>query len=118
MKVDEFLRELTSDPAYAGQVVAVHELPARAGTFVDAATLGLGPAGQGLLAAMALTRLYAHQAAALAGLCAFEIVYVNDGSSDGTEAELTGLMATRPWLRQIKHAASCGQSAAVRLSSR
>lgn len=45
---------------------------------------------------------------------AFEIVYVNDGSSDGTEAELAALMASRPWLRQIKHASSCGQSAAVR----
>jgi dolichol-phosphate mannosyltransferase len=44
---------------------------------------------------------------------AFEIVYVNDGSSDGTEAELTALAASRPWLRQIRHASSCGQSAAV-----
>jgi dolichol-phosphate mannosyltransferase len=44
----------------------------------------------------------------------FEIVYVNDGSSDTTEAELAGLMASRPWLRQIKHAVSCGQSSAVR----
>ena len=50
---------------------------------------------------------------ALAGR-AFEIVYVNDGSTDGTEAELAGLKATRPWLRQVKHAASCGQSSAVR----
>jgi dolichol-phosphate mannosyltransferase len=45
---------------------------------------------------------------------AFEIVYVNDGSSDATEQELQGLMAQRPWLRQIRHAQSCGQSAAVR----
>jgi dolichol-phosphate mannosyltransferase len=44
----------------------------------------------------------------------FEIIYVNDGSSDNTQGELTALMATRPWLRQIKHASSCGQSAAVR----
>jgi len=51
-------------------------------------------------------------AAALAGR-AFEIVYVNDGSTDGTESELTALMASRAWLRQIKHASSCGQSAAV-----
>ncbi len=52
-------------------------------------------------------------AAALTGR-AFEIVYVNDGSSDGTEQELLRLMALHPWLRQIKHAQSCGQSAAVR----
>jgi dolichol-phosphate mannosyltransferase len=50
---------------------------------------------------------------ALAGT-AFEVIYVNDGSTDGTEAELTSLKTSRPWLRQIKHAVSCGQSSAVR----
>lgn len=53
-------------------------------------------------------------AAALTGRWRFEVVYVNDGSSDGTGAVLKELTATRPWLRQIKHAVSCGQSAAVR----
>jgi dolichol-phosphate mannosyltransferase len=57
--------------------------------------------------------LVAEIAAALAGRD-FEVVYVNDGSSDGTDAELKTLMAGRPWLRQVKHAISCGQSAAVR----
>ena len=57
--------------------------------------------------------LVAEIAAALAGR-AFEIVYVNDGSSDATEAELRGLMADRPWLRQIRHEKSSGQSAAIR----
>jgi dolichol-phosphate mannosyltransferase len=52
--------------------------------------------------------------AALGAGARFEIVYVNDGSNDGTEVELAGLMTTRPWLRQVKHAASCGQSSAVR----
>lgn len=50
---------------------------------------------------------------ALAGR-AFEIVYVNDGSTDDTELELASLRLSRPWLRQIKHAESCGQSSAVR----
>ena len=52
-------------------------------------------------------------AAALQGTD-FEAVYVNDGSTDATAAELTALKASYPWLRQIKHAQSCGQSAAVR----
>jgi dolichol-phosphate mannosyltransferase len=52
-------------------------------------------------------------AAALAGR-AFEIVYVDDGSKDATADELCALMAERPWLRQIRHAQSCGQSAAIR----
>jgi dolichol-phosphate mannosyltransferase len=52
-------------------------------------------------------------AAALAGR-AFEIVCVNDGSSDATESELAAAMRTRPYLRQVKHRVSCGQSAAVR----
>jgi dolichol-phosphate mannosyltransferase len=57
-------------------------------------------------------------AAALAGRWAFELIYVNDGSTDGTEAALNVLKADRPWLRQIRHAASCGQSSAVRSGAR
>jgi dolichol-phosphate mannosyltransferase len=58
--------------------------------------------------------LVAEIAAALLNGPNFELIYVDDGSSDRTESELTALMGSRPWLRQIKHAASCGQSAAVR----
>ena len=60
-----------------------------------------------------ITPLVAEIAAALHGH-AFEIVYVNDGSSDATEQELLGLMAQRPWLRQIRHDKSHGKSAALR----
>lgn len=52
--------------------------------------------------------------AALEGQWAFEVVYVDDGSSDGTTAELTRLKALHPFLRRLRHAQSCGQSAAVR----
>jgi dolichol-phosphate mannosyltransferase len=52
--------------------------------------------------------------AALNGRWSFELIYVNDGSIDATEAALAALKVERPWLRQIKHAMSCGQSAAVR----
>jgi dolichol-phosphate mannosyltransferase len=52
-------------------------------------------------------------AAALGKDIAFEVIYVDDGSTDRTESELTLLMASRLWLRQIKHQSSCGQSAAV-----
>jgi glycosyltransferase involved in cell wall biosynthesis len=58
--------------------------------------------------------LVAEITVALEGRWPFEVIYVNDGSSDGTDAELRSLMAARPWLRQIRHARSCGQSAALR----
>jgi dolichol-phosphate mannosyltransferase len=44
----------------------------------------------------------------------FEVVYVDDGSNDGTAAELNRLQAQYPWLRRVRHKVSCGQSAAVR----
>jgi dolichol-phosphate mannosyltransferase len=60
-----------------------------------------------------VTPLIDEIAAALAGR-AFEIIYVNDGSTDGTAAELAALMRERPYLREVRHAQSCGQSSAVR----
>ena len=44
----------------------------------------------------------------------FEVVVVDDGSTDVSEAEMHGLMTARPWLRQIRHKQSYGQSAAIR----
>jgi dolichol-phosphate mannosyltransferase len=53
-------------------------------------------------------------AAAMTGRWSFEVIFVNDGSTDDTALALGRLMAERPWVRQINHAMSCGQSAAVR----
>jgi dolichol-phosphate mannosyltransferase len=45
---------------------------------------------------------------------AFEIIYVDDGSTDETPRILASAQDGRPYLRALRHAESCGQSAAVR----
>ncbi len=50
---------------------------------------------------------------ALEGLVSFEILYVDDGSDDGTDRELARLMTAEPRLRALRHARRSGQSAAV-----
>jgi dolichol-phosphate mannosyltransferase len=51
---------------------------------------------------------------ACAPLAPFEVVYVDDGSTDDTGQQVLNARTTRPWLRLMRHEASCGQSAAVR----
>lgn len=55
---------------------------------------------------------------ACASLAPFEVIYVDDGSSDGTGAELARLASGRPWLRRLRRERSAGQSAAVRAGVR
>jgi dolichol-phosphate mannosyltransferase len=52
-------------------------------------------------------------AAALKDRAEFEIIYVDDGSTDATPGVLQGLKGEFPMLRVITHRASCGQSQAV-----
>ncbi len=51
---------------------------------------------------------------ALRGRIPFEIVYVDDCSKDDSFAVLTGLMASTPELRVLRHTAQSGQSTAIR----
>jgi dolichol-phosphate mannosyltransferase len=50
---------------------------------------------------------------ALDGLVDYEIVYVDDGSSDGTAAEIRRLAAEFPRVRLLRHQATSGQSMAI-----
>jgi len=58
--------------------------------------------------------LFEEIARALDGRVTYEVIFVNDGSTDATGDRLRALMAQRTNLRQVRHSASCGQSAAVR----
>jgi dolichol-phosphate mannosyltransferase len=62
--------------------------------------------------------LIAEIAAALDGRWRYEIIYVNDGSTDATPERLAEIMQQRGNLRRIDHAVSSGQSAAVRTGVR
>jgi dolichol-phosphate mannosyltransferase len=51
--------------------------------------------------------------AALTGRLQYEIVYVDDGSTDDTPDRLRALQRDVPELRVLRHRRSCGQSAAI-----
>lgn len=53
-------------------------------------------------------------AAALDGVVEYEMIFVDDGSTDTTATILSNLRGTYPNLRQLRHEASGGQSAAIR----
>ena len=53
-------------------------------------------------------------AAALVGLSPYEVVFIDDGSTDATVAELLAARDVLPQLRVISHDRRCGKSAALR----
>ncbi len=122
--VRKSLRAMANAPAYVAPTAAARPIApvapaARAGSGTDRAGIRAGETIPGVCVVVPVRNeagnivpLVAEIAAALDGE-SFEVVYVNDGSSDETETELARLMQERPWLRQMKHAQSCGQSAAV-----
>lgn len=57
--------------------------------------------------------LVAEIRAALDGRAEYEVIYVDDGSTDDTVARLLEIGAEFPRLKVVRHAASCGQSTAV-----
>src|SRR5580658_1004200 len=58
--------------------------------------------------------LVAEIRAALDGRLDYEIIYVDDGSSDDTASVIRGLARDFPRLTLVRHARSCGQSTAIR----
>jgi glycosyltransferase involved in cell wall biosynthesis len=57
--------------------------------------------------------LLAEVRAALAGR-AFEVIFVDDGSSDATPQALQACKGRAPELRVVRHSENCGQSSAIR----
>ncbi len=52
-------------------------------------------------------------AAALNNVCVYEILFVDDGSSDATEAELAAAMTKDPKIRVVRHSHRSGKSRAL-----
>jgi dolichol-phosphate mannosyltransferase len=57
--------------------------------------------------------LIAEVESALSGRLEFEVIVVNDGSSDGTAQEVNAFMESRNWLRLENHDRKRGQSAGI-----
>jgi len=82
MDVDGFLSDLRTAAEYGGQIVHVHDLPAREGRFADFPP-GLARPTRKMLAAMGVERLYSHQAEALAAIRDGRDVVVATGTASG-----------------------------------
>ena len=82
MDVDAFLDDLRRRVEYAGQIVHVRDVPARAAELADPAE-PLGPAARQMLAARGIERLYRHQAQAVDAVRDGRNVLVVTGTASG-----------------------------------
>jgi dolichol-phosphate mannosyltransferase len=65
-----------------------------------------------------IAQLAAEIRAVLDGVLRYEVLVVDDGSDDGTAAEILRLAREMPQLRLLRHAKNSGQSAAIRTGVR
>jgi len=77
-----FLDDLRSEPDYAGQIVHVHERPAKEAAFADPAE-PLGEAARAVLQHRGVERLYSHQAVAIDAVRRGENVVLATGTASG-----------------------------------
>ena len=61
-----------------------------------------------------IASLVAELETACAPLAPFEVIYVDDGSTDGTAAALAAAQVGRPWLRVLAHDRTAGKAAGIR----
>ncbi|MEM1344561.1 MAG: glycosyltransferase family 2 protein [Pseudomonadota bacterium] len=101
----------TAKQAPTARVTDLHAPPARLPTITTPRFTIVAPMLNEAAAVEPMARAIASACAALAP---FEAIFVNDGSTDATAECIAALRAEFPWLREVRHARPCGQSAAVR----
>jgi len=104
MNVDAFLDHIRSHPAYRGQIVHVHEMPAEPARYAPGAA-GLSEAAWQALHGLGVGRLYSHQAEAVREALAGGDVLVCTGTASGKSlcylAPIIEMLRTNPGGRAL-----------------